>query len=391
MILMQVASSKAMDACVVYLQQLWHAHAAAPSAWTDSHASADATAADTVPTAASDAFAGAVAAFSSCYSLLASAVDGQLGLQEVELQLVSSLCSSSFLPTAVQLLQDATCSDTAQYGMLEAHCQQASWRLLTLALFLSGGDISVAPAVPSISLRVPQGQHIPSSVLAERLRLAGKQHSPTGMSAAAAAASAAAKADMAAAEAATGLPLASMQQQVTRGPVLLFLQERLYHAVQEMSSRGGAAQLMPGNSGLLPAKASTAASAAQQIRLLPGHCVPVDQDVLAALLRALRCWRALLVGPTGPSLPIVSSTGVELLLDVLRGTVAESIRASSSERESLRGRLMRVAAHCLQLVCGYVSPDLLTLQLHNLTTALSGVVGSAGAFFDARQAGGEER
>jgi hypothetical protein len=228
MILMQVASSKAMDACVVYLQQLWHAHAAAcsASAGTNSHASANATATDTLSTAASDAFAGAVAAFSSCYSLLASAVDGQLGLQDLELQLVNSLCSSSFLPTAVQLLQDATCSDATQNSMLEAHSQQASWQLLTLALFLSGGAIAVAPAAPASSLRAPQGQHIPSSVLAERLRLAAKQLSPTGMPAAAAAASAAAKADMAAAEAATGLPLASMQQQVTCGPVLLFLQER---------------------------------------------------------------------------------------------------------------------------------------------------------------------
>eukprot|EP00775_Hariotina_reticulata_P008895 gene8895-9072_t len=152
-----------------------------------------------------------------------------------------------------------------------------------------------------------------------------------------------------------------------------------------MNSVGSGSQVLLCYPGWLPSKAGQAAEATQQIRLLPGKCAPADQDVLAAMLRALRCWRALLVGPAGPSLPIVSSAGVELLLDVLKGIVAESIRASSSEREALRGRLMRVAVHCLQLLCGYVSPDLLALQLRNLTAALAGVVGSAGAFFDANK------
>jgi hypothetical protein len=379
MVLVQLSSAKVMAACTTYMQQLWQAHEAA--------AAAD----DQLPgwgTAASHAFAGAVAAFSSCYSLLAAAVDAQQGLEQLECQLAGSLCSTGFLPVAVQLLLAATSAPGVQSSSdtLQLHCQRAGWQLLTLTLFLSGGDVAISPN--SVEVRV--GQHIPSSVLAARMRQEAAGPA-AGVGAAVAAAAAASAASAAAEEEATGMPLAAMQEQLLAPQVLLFLQERLYHAVKEMrgNSDGGSSSLAgvarPSSPELLAAATSGGPQEQQPLPLLPGRCVPDDQDVLAAALRTLRCWRALLASPAGPCLPLASSRGVTLMLAVLSGALAESIKDGSSERQSLRGRLVRVAVHCLQLLCGCVAPEVLGEQLHGLTSALSSVVSAGGAYWDAHK------
>jgi hypothetical protein len=379
MVLVQLSSAKVMAACTTYMQQLWQAHEAS--------AAAD----DQLPgggTAASHAFAGAVAAFSSCYSLLAAAVDAQQNLEQLECQLAGSLCSTGFLPVAVQLLLAATSAPGAQSSSdtLQLHCQRAGWQLLTLTLFLSGGDIAISPN--SVEVRV--GQHIPSSVLAARMRQEAAGPA-AGVGAAVAAAAAASAASTAAKEEATGMPLAAMQEQLLAPQVLLFLQERLYHAVKEMrgNSDGGSSSLAgvarPSSPELLAAATSGGLQEQQPLPLLPGRCVPDDQDVLAAALRTLRCWRALLASPAGPCLPLASSRGVTLMLAVLNGALAESIKDGSSERQSLRGRLVRVAVHCLQLLCGCVAPEVLGEQLHGLTSALSSVVSAGGASWDAHK------
>ncbi|WIA14201.1 hypothetical protein OEZ85_002740 [Tetradesmus obliquus] len=89
--------------------------------------------------------------------------------------------------------------------------------------------------------------------------------------------------------------------------------------------------------------------------------------------------------PSGPCLPLASSRGVALMLAVLNGALAESIKDGSSERQALRGRLVRVAVHCLQLLCGCVGPEVLGEQLHGLTSALSSVVSAGGAYWDAHK------
>lgn len=154
MVLLQLSSPKVMAACTTYMQQLWQAHEEAATASQQAEAEQLAGGG----TAASHAFAGAVAAFSSCYSLLAAAVDAQQGLEQLESQLAGSLCSTGFLPAAVQLLLAATSAPgmKSSSDALQLHCQRAGWQLLTLALFLSGGDIAISPN--SVEVRV--GQHI---------------------------------------------------------------------------------------------------------------------------------------------------------------------------------------------------------------------------------------
>jgi hypothetical protein len=379
MVLLQLASPKVMAACTTYMQQLWQAHEEDAAAGQQAGGG----------TAASHAFAGAVAAFSGCYSLLAAAVDAQQGLKQLESQLAGSLCSTGFLPVAVQLLLAATSAPGVQSSSdaLQLHCQRAGWQLLTLALFLSGGDIAISPN--SVEVRI--GQHIPSSVLAARMRQEAAAPASAGVGAAVAAAAAASAATAAAKEEATGVPLAAMQEQLLAPQVLLFLQERLYHAVKEMrgNSDGGSSCLAgvarPSSPELLAAATAGGPQEQQPLPLLPGRCVPDDQDVLAAALRTLRCWRALLASPSGPCLPLASSRGVALLLAVLNGALAESIKDGSSERQALRGRLVRAAVHCLQLLCGCVGPEVLGEQLHGLTSALSSVVSAGGAYWDAHK------
>lgn len=383
-VLLQLSSPRVMQACVMYMEQLWdtHTHGVHTSA-TEGVLDAATVDSSRAATTASHSFACAVSAFSSCYSLLAAAVDVQPGLQELEMQLVRSLCSTRFLAVAVQLLLSSTC-ELGQQHAHEVQCQHAGWHLLTLALFLSGGDIAINPASTS-SVEVRPGQHIPSSVLAAYMRQQDAATAAAGAAGTGAAAGpgseGAAAASIAATEAATGLPLTSMQQQLLGPQVLQFLEERLYHAVREMRGHSSSGQ---GNSASAAPQQDSPAGGEQQI-LLPGRCVPDNQDVMAAALRTLRCWRALLVGPSGPTLPIASARGVQLLLAVLNGALAESVKDSSSERQALRGRLVRVAVHCLQLLCGCVEQHVLVGQLFGLTSALSKVVGAAGAYWDAHK------
>ncbi|KAF8061288.1 hypothetical protein HT031_004378 [Scenedesmus sp. PABB004] len=394
MVLLQLASPRVVEACVAHMHALWAAHvgeqaAAAPAdAGAAVDAGAPAAPGGAAPPArrACEAFGGAVSAFSGVYAVLAAAVDAQAGLGELEAVLAGGLSASGFLPAAVQLLLAAAAAPGGEHD-LAVHCQAGGWDLLTLALFLSGGDIATCPAGPS-SADVRAGQHIPSSVLAAHIRQAEDAPRAAGKPPGAAAA-AAASASLAASEAACGLPLGAMTAQLLAPPVLLFLEERLHHAVREM--RGLCAGAPGGSSGALAAlgrpgsPAEAADSGGEVLPLLPGRCVPDDQDVLAAALRTLRVWRALLLGPAGPALPLVSGRGLGLLLALLRGALAESIKDGSAERQALRGRLVRVAVHCLQLVCGYVAPGTLRDALPDLTSALAGVVGAAGAFWDAHR------
>lgn len=373
MVLLQLSSPKVMQACTAYMERLWDAHTDALNA-SQGSVQSDTSSDSTPATAASNSFACIVAAFSSCCSLLAAAIDAQSGLEELESQLVNSLCSTKFLAVSVKLLLSATCPPSPQQG-LQDECQHAGGNLLTIALFLSGGDIAMSSAGPC-SVEVRPGQHIPSSVLAAYMRQQGDATAggPARAAAADAPSGGAAAAGVAATEAATGLPLALMQQQLLDPHVLQFLEQRLYHVVREMPGSNSDGSTM---------KAVLAAQ--HQALLLPGRCVPDDQDILAAALRTLRCWRALLVGPAGPTLPLASPRGLQLLLAVLNGSLAESIKDSSIERQSLRGRLVRVAVHCIQLLCGCVEQYVLACQLFELTAALSKVVGAAGAYWEANK------
>lgn len=379
-VLLQLSSARVMQACVTYMNQLWDVHmstldAANPSATAPATVDSAASCGSSTETAASSSFACAVSAFSSCYSLLAASVDAQPGLEEVELQLAKSLCATNFLATAVRLLFAATCPADQKHAF-EVDCQHAGWHLLTIALFLSGGDIAISPAGPS-SVELRPGQHIPSSILAAYLRQQGEQSMGTKNTAPGP--NGAVAASIAATEAATGLPLADMQQQLLGHQVLHFIEERLHHAVREM--RGNEQTHVTCN----PVPDQQSPRAKEGIVLLPGRCVPDDQDVLAAVLRTLRCWRALLAGPSGTTLPIASEHGVQLLVAVLNGTLAESVKDNSSERQALRGRLVRVAVHCLQLLCGCVEQHVLMSQLSGLTAALSKVVAAAGSYWDAHK------
>lgn len=366
MVLMQLASPAVMEAQVVYMKQL-REHAAA-GALKSAPASPGSPAADTPLSAQSIQSAPAcVAAFSSIYGLLAAATDAQAGLEDLRQQLISSLCSTDLLPVAadVLLLVPTLMPSEQQHSHeVEADCQAAGWSLLTLSVFLSGASITINPASTSLASMQP-GQPLPSSMLAASIR----------------AEAADAALDLAAAFAAAVEPSAMvLQEQLLSPPVLSLLLERLYHSVTEL--RGSFA-----SSAALSQQQTTLreASAAQQQFLLPGRCCPADHDVLHAALRALRCWRVLLLSPAARDLPLNSSYGVQLLLTLLSGALAEPIRAASSDRAALRGRVIRVAVHCLQLLCSCINQDVLLQQLPAMTTTLAGVVMSAGAYWDSNK------
>lgn len=369
MVLMQLASPAVMDAQVTYLQQL-RQHAGQVQA---NDAAADAKAAELA--AQSVQFGPAcVAAFSSIYGLLAAATDAQSGLGELRQQLITSLCSTQLLPVAADLLLQVPAAmqpEQQQVHQVQVDCQAAGWSLLTLSLFVSVAGISICPANLDPA-SVQPGQPIPSSMMAASIRAdsADQPQAP------------AQPLDLAAAFAEAAEPPAStLQEQLLSQPVLSLLQERLFHCVTELrGSYGASSTTFAQKQKLLREAGST-----HQLMLLPGRCCPADQDVLHAALRALRCWRALLMSPAAPSLPLVSDFGVQLLLTLLAGVLAEPIRAGSSERESLRGRVIRVAVHCLQLMCSCLSQEVLFQQLPALTAALAGVVSTAGAYWDSNK------
>jgi hypothetical protein len=367
MVLMQLASPAVMEAQVTYLQQL-RQHARQVLAH---NAAVDATAAELA--AQSVHFAPAcVAAFSSIYGLLAAATDAQSGLGELRQQLIASLCSTQLLPVAADLLllmPAAMQPEQQQARQVQVDCQAAGWSLLTLSLFVSGAGISVCPATTRSACMQP-GQPVPSSMMAASIRADSPEQPQANAQAL----------DLAAAFAEAAEPPASTLQLLSQ-PVLSLLQERLFHCVTELrGSYGATSTTFAQKQKLLREAGST-----HQLLLLPGRCCPADQDVLHAALRALRSWRALLMSPAAPSLPLVSDFGVQLLLTLLAGVLAEPIRAGSSERESLRGRVIRVAVHCLQLMCSCLSQEVLFNQLPALTAALAGVVSTAGAYWDSNK------
>jgi hypothetical protein len=365
MVLMQLASPGVMAAQVTYLQQL-RQHAAQLQS-SEGSETADPLAAQSIECAPA-----CLAAFTAIYGLLAAATDAQTGLEELRLQLISSLCSTQLLPVAAELLLLVPVTmqpEQQQEHQVQVDCQAAGWSLLTLALFTSGAGISICPAdMNPASIR--PGQPVPSSLMAASIRAdAADQPQPRPI-------------DLVAAFSAAAEPsAATLQQQLLSQPVLSLLQERLYHCVTELRGSYGASSTALAQQQKLLAQAG----APSQLLLLPGRCCPADQDVLHAVLRALRAWRALLTGPAAQSLPLSTNFGVHLVLTLLAGVLAEPIRAGSSEREALRGRVIRVAVHCLQLMCSCLSHELLTQQLPALTAALAGVVGTAGAYWDSNR------
>jgi hypothetical protein len=371
MVLMQLASPAVMEAQVTYLQQL-RQHAGQVQT---NNSAADATEAELA--AQSVQFAPAcVAAFSSIYGLLAAATDAQSGLGELRQQLIASLCSTQLLPVAADLLllvAAAMQPEQQQAHQVQVDCQAAGWSLLTLSLFVSGAGISICPANPNPASIQP-GQPVPSSMMAASIR-ADSSEQPQAQ---------AQPLDLAAAFAEAAEPPAStLQEQLLSEAVLSLLQERLFHCVTELRGSYGASSTTFAQKQKLLREAGSTHQLL--LLLLPGRCCPADQDVLHAALRALRCWRALLMSPAAPNLRFVSDFGVQLLLTLLAGVLAEPIRAGSSERESLRGRVIRVAVHCLQLMCSCLSQEVLFEQLPALTAALAGVVSTAGAYWDSNK------
>jgi hypothetical protein len=363
MVLMQLASSDVMAAQVTYLQQL-RQHAA------QLQSSAGSKPEDPLAAQSIECAPACVAAFTAIYGLLAAATDAQTGLGELRQQLISSLCSTQLLPVAAELLLLVPVTmqpEQQQAHQVQVDCQAAGWSLLTLALFTSGAGISICPADINPACIRP-GQPVPSSLMAASMRAdAADQPQPIDLAAAF--------------SAATEPSAATLQEQLLSQPVLSLLQERLYHCVTELRGSYGASSTTLAQQQKLLGQAGVPS----QLLLLPGRCCPADQDVLHAVLRTLRAWRALLMGPAAPTLPLSSNFGVHLLLTLLAGVLAEPIRAGSSERESLRGRVIRVAVHCLQLMCSCLSHELLTQQLPALTAALAGVVGTAGAYWDSNR------
>lgn len=363
-VLMQLASPAVMEAQVAYLQQL-RQHAGHLQNTAEADPLAASLAAVSLQYAPS-----CVAAFSSIYGLLAAATDAQAGLQELRQQLITSLCSTQLLPVAADLLLLVPAlmqPEQQQAAEVQANCQAAGWSLLTLSLFVSGAGISICPVNINPALVQP-GQPLPSSMMAASIRAdADEQAQPLDLSAAF--------------SSAAEPSAATLQEQLLAQPVLSLLQERLYHCVTELRGSYGASSTAFAQKQKLLREAGSA----HQLLLLPGRCCPADQDVLHAALRALRCWRALLMSPAASSLPLISGFGVQLLLTLLAGVLAEPIRAGSGEREALRGRVIRVAVHCLQLMCTRLDQELLFQHLPALTAALAGVVSSAGAYWDSNK------
>lgn len=369
MVLMQLASPAVMEAQVAYMQQL-RQHA---GQLQDAAGPADTAAAASLTAESLQCAPACVAAFSSIYGLLAAATDAQAGLGELRQQLITSLCSTQVLPVAADLLllvPAAMRPEQQQAHEVQADCQAAGWSLLTLSLFVSGASISVCPANLNPACIQP-GQPLPSSMMAASIRADADELQAQAQ-----------PLDLSIAFSAAAEPsAATLQEQLLSQPVLALLQERLYHCVTELrGSYGTSSTAFTQKQKLLRKE-----GAVQQLSLLPGRCCPADHDALHAALRALRCWRALLMTPAAPGLPVVSSFGVQLLLTLLAGVLAEPIRAGSSERESLRGRVIRVAVHCLQLMCSRLDQELLAQQLPALTAALAGVVSSAGAYWDSNK------
>jgi hypothetical protein len=369
MVLMQLASPAVMEAQVAYMQQL-RQHA---GQLQDAAGPADTATAARLATESLQCAPACVAAFSSIYGLLAAATDAQAGLGELRQQLIASLCSTQLLPVAADLLllvPAAMRPEQQQAHEVQADCQAAGWSLLTLSLFVSGAGISVCPANLNPACIQP-GQPLPSSMMAASIRADADELQAQAQ-----------PLDLSIAFSAAAEPsAASLQEQLLSQPVLALLQERLYHCVTELrGSYGTSSTAFAQKQKLLRDE-----GAVQQLSLLPGRCCPADHDALHAALRALRCWRALLMTPAAPGLPVVGSFGVQLLLTLLAGVLAEPIRAGSSERESLRGRVIRVAVHCLQLMCSRLDQELLAEQLPALTAALAGVVSSAGAYWDSNK------
>lgn len=358
MVLMQLASPAVMEAQVAYLHQLKQ-HAVLATQAAD--------AADSIASHSIQCAPACVAAFTSIYGLLVTATDAQTGLDELRQQLVTSLCATQLLPVAAEvllLLPVIMQPEQQQTAQVQAECQAAGWSLLSLTLFLSGTGISIIPA----TLCIQPGQPLPSSMLAASIR--AEAEDPVQ------------PLDLAAAFSAAVEPsVAAVREQLLSRPVLTFLQERLFHCITELrGSYGSSSTTLAAQQKVLKE-----AAAARQLLLLPGRSTAAEQDVLHAALRVLRCWRTLLLGPAAHSLPLVGGFGMQLLLTLLSGVLAEPIRAGSSEREALRGRVIRVAVHCLQLMCSCLSQDVLFQQLPALTAALAGVVSTAGAYWDSNR------
>lgn len=378
MVLLQLASPAIMHAQVAYMQDMRKAMQEGAAAAPTEHAGAGAAGSDISANtrAACEAsntacVASCVAAFSSSYGLLAAAVDAQPSLGSLQQQLAASLCDTSFLPVAAQLLLTLRSSRDSDGGApqqqqqrhsVAGDCQQAGWHLLTLALFLSGGDIAVCP-VAAASAPAQPGQPVPSSILAARIRLEGTA-APPQLPQQDAPAAAAAGGDASDTHVATGLQSVSVQQQLLSAAVLAFLHERLHHCVAELRGSSDSGGSVP---------------------LLPGRCCTGSQDVLDVALRALRCWRPLLLSPEVTALPCAWRPDVGVLLALLSGALAEPIRAGCSDREALRGRVVRVAVHCLQLLAGGLPDGMLQRQLPDLTRVLSGVARAAGGYWDANK------
>ena len=310
--------------------------------------------------------ASVVAAFAGFYGPLAAVTDAQPGLEHVQLQLMAALCSTKFLPAACQLLLSA-CACTpaavddgvgAPSQSLSALCQQAGHDLLTLALLLSG-DSTVTSWY---------AQEQPGAATAAAGNSSSSQENVSSSSSAGGAAESTRQSMSPGTIEGRELLRSSLVQQLSASTVLQFLEERLYHAGRDMSFLGMAPELA-------------------RIPLLPGRSVPDSSfDLLAAALRVLRCWRALLrcspvIRPQLASAPDLCL----LLLGVLGSAAAESARAATSDRQSLRGRVCKVGVECLQLLCAYLPPMLVQQLLPGAVAALGKVVAAAPQYWAARK------
>eukprot|EP00879_Flechtneria_rotunda_P013213 GHRR01013798.1.p1 GENE.GHRR01013798.1~~GHRR01013798.1.p1 ORF type:complete len:601 (+),score=261.64 GHRR01013798.1:382-2184(+) len=372
MVLQQLVQPQIMAACTAYLQQLYEAQAADASKLQQG-------------ASVSHHIATILAAFSGLYSTMATGVDMQPGLQQLDRQLMGTLCSTGFVAAAVKLLLAAASSITSeeqqQPHQQDSTWQQIGWHLLTLALFLSGGSSITATSTKHYGAEAVAGQQLSSSALAAQIRQQGQHLKASVPTAGCALGSAGAviSSSIGALDSAAGtaLPFTAVQQQLMAPSVLLFLEERLLHAAIDICGLN--------SSNFLKAAQPTALQAFSSAPVLPGQSVPEGQDAMLAALYALRCWRSLLEGPAAVELPVATPRGVQLFLAVLDGALAESIKPSSSEREGLRARVIRVAVHCLQLLLQQVSPGVLGQQLFLLTASLCRVVDAAGAYWSSHK------
>lgn len=293
-VLTQLATPPLMAACVDYMNQLWQLHSSPAPAAAEEH-----TANGNLPEVqlvqpplqpAASMFVSPIAAFAGCYSQLAVAANEQQGLEQLHLQLVSSLCSTGFMATACRLILHAEVPTDQT-----ASVQHAGWGLLSLAMFLSAGNSSWADDVQDTATSEPE-------------RHADKY----------------------------GLPVAIMQKALVQADVLQFVEERLYHAVKQVSSKAPMFDF--------------------DIKLLPGKVTPDGQDVLCAVLRPLQCWRALLHSRAHHKL-LATSRSISLLVAAVEGVITEPVKQNSSSKHALRCGCVSTAAECLHLASSSLDVD----------------------------------